>query len=284
MSRAGPYASYRGAVNSNETSRTAPSAATSTGASPLSSTERTRLRRGSKRALTERSALYEVLDAGRICHLGVIVDGAPRVIPTAYGRVGDVLYLHGSTGARSLRTGTGTGTETAGGEAAESDQDTGDSVSSGSGGSGGSGADAREAGGEVCVTVTHLDGLVLGRSVFHHSVNYRSAMVYGRPRTVTDTEEKLAGLRAITERLAPGQWAAARLPNRRELAATAVLALPLAEASVKVRQGPPVDEDEDYALGVWAGVIPVEQVLGTPVPDPRLHAGIPAPSHITTMR
>lgn len=205
----------------------------------LSGTPRTVLRRGRARARTERTDLYDVLDAGRICHLGVIVDGAPRVVPTAYGRAGDVLYLHGSTGARSL-----------------------------------------QAGGEICVTVTHLDGLVLARSVFHHSVNYRCAMIYGTPRTVTDPVEKLAGLRAVTEQIAAGQWAAARPPSRKELAATTVLALSLAEASVKVRQGPPNDDDEDHALDVWAGVLPVEQVFGEPVSDPLLRPGIEVPGHI----
>ncbi|MCO5998967.1 pyridoxamine 5'-phosphate oxidase family protein [Actinoallomurus rhizosphaericola] len=199
----------------------------------ISGTERTRVRRLSERAATDRQALYDVLDAGRICHLGVIVDGSPRVLPTGYGRAGDTLYLHGSTGAASLRTE-----------------------------------------GEICVTVTHLDGLVLARSLFHHSLNYRSAVIYGRPRPVTDPDEKLAGLRAVVENLTPGRWDVARLPTRKELAATAVLALPLDEASVKLRQGPPGDEEEDYALDVWAGVLPVREVLGEPVPDPRLRPGI----------
>jgi nitroimidazol reductase NimA-like FMN-containing flavoprotein (pyridoxamine 5'-phosphate oxidase superfamily) len=208
---------------------------------PLSSTTRTRLGRLRERGREDRSELYEVLDAGLICHLGVVVDGAPTVIPTGYGRVGDTLYLHGSTGNRALRGGEGT---------------------------------------EVCVTVTHLDGIVCARSIFHHSMNYRSAVVYGTPRTVDDPAEKLSALRAISERLAPGQWDAVRLPNRKELAATKVMALPLTEASVKVRQGPPGDEDEDYALDVWAGVVPVHQVFGEPVPDPVLRPGIPAPDHI----
>ncbi|MEW2353072.1 pyridoxamine 5'-phosphate oxidase family protein [Spirillospora sp. NPDC029432] len=206
----------------------------------LSPTARTRLNRGKNRAVTDRSALYEILDDGRICHLGVIVDGSPMVVPTGYGRSGDTLYLHGSTGARSLQA----------------------------------------ASQEVCVTVTHLDGIVLARSVFHHSVNYRSAVIYGTPRTVTGDEEKLAGLEAITERLAPGQWSVARQPTRKELAATAVLALSLEEASVKVRQGPPADDEEDYAMSVWAGVLPVRQTFGDPVPDPRLHPGTPVPAHV----
>ncbi|MBA9003983.1 pyridoxamine 5'-phosphate oxidase family protein [Thermomonospora cellulosilytica] len=210
----------------------------------LSSTPRTELRRGRARGVSDRNALYEVLDAGMICHLGVVVDGTPRVIPTAYGRIGDVLYVHGSTGARSLRD-----------------------------------APAQD----VCVTVTHLDGIVLGRSVFHHSVNYRCAMIYGTPRLVTDPDEVLAGLRAIIERLAPGQWDAARRPTRKELAATAVVAIPLDEASVKIRQGPPVDEEDDYSLDVWAGVVPVRQVLGEPVPDPLLPPGIPVPRHVAAL-
>jgi nitroimidazol reductase NimA-like FMN-containing flavoprotein (pyridoxamine 5'-phosphate oxidase superfamily) len=207
----------------------------------LSPTERTRLRRQRQRGQSDRSALYDLLDAGMICHLGVVVDGSPRVIPTGYGRDGDTLYLHGSTGARSLR-----------------------------------------AEGEVCVTVTHLDGVVLARSAFHHSMNYRSAVIYGLLRPVTDPAEKLTGVRAITERLAPGQWDVVRPPDAKELAATAVLALPLTEASVKVRQGPPGDDEEDYALDVWAGVLPVRQVFGAPVPDPLLRAGIPVPGHVAS--
>ncbi|MGI5486450.1 pyridoxamine 5'-phosphate oxidase family protein [Microtetraspora malaysiensis] len=207
----------------------------------LSTTPRTVLKRGKDRARTDRADLYAVLDAGLICHLGVLVDGAPRVIPTGYGRIGETLYLHGSTGAASLRA-------------------------------------AWEA--PVCVTVTHLDGVVLARSTFHHSVNYRSAMVYGLAREVVDDDERLDGLRAITERLAPGQWDAVRPPSRKELAATVVLALSLEEASVKVRQGPPVDDEEDYALPIWAGVLPLRSVWGEPEPDPRLTSGIPVPEHI----
>ncbi|MEV5711416.1 pyridoxamine 5'-phosphate oxidase family protein [Actinoallomurus sp. NPDC052274] len=199
----------------------------------LSATERTRVRRHADRAATDRQALYDVLDAGRICHLGVIIDGSPRVLPTGYGRDGDTLYLHGSTGAVSLR-----------------------------------------ADDEICVTVTHVDGLVLARSLFNHSVNYRSAVIYGCPRHVTDPEEKLTGLRAVVENMTPGRWDVARHPTRKELAATAVLALPLDEASVKIRQAPPIDEEEDYALDVWAGVLPVRETLGEPVPDLRLRPGI----------
>lgn len=207
----------------------------------LSTTPRTALARSKERGRTDRADLYAVLDAGLVCHLGVVVDGSPMVVPTGYGRIGDTLYLHGSTGSLSLR---GTG--------------------------------------EVCVTVTHLDGVVLARSVFHHSMNYRSAMIYGRPRPVRDEEERLAALRAITEQLAPGQWDAARPPNRKELAATAVLALSLAEASVKVRQGPPGDEEEDYALPIWAGVLPLRLSWGAPEPDPAMTADLDVPEHIAS--
>ncbi|GAA4594369.1 pyridoxamine 5'-phosphate oxidase family protein [Planotetraspora phitsanulokensis] len=207
----------------------------------LSTTARTTLNRAKDRARTDRADLYAVLDAGLICHLGVIVDGAPMVVPTGYGRIGDTLYLHGSTGASSLRTAT---TE------------------------------------PVCVTVTHLDGIVLARSAFHHSVNYRSAMIYGRARLVDDADEHLEGLRAVTEQLAPGQWDVVRLPTRKELAATAVLALSLKEASVKMRQGQPVDDEEDYDLPVWAGVLPLNVSWGEPLPDPRLTPGVTVPRHI----
>ncbi|QKG21689.1 pyridoxamine 5'-phosphate oxidase family protein [Actinomadura verrucosospora] len=207
---------------------------------PLSATPRTSLGRYPERSTADRAALYEILDAGLICHLGIVVDGTPRVVPTCYGRLGDTLYVHGSTGASSMMT-----------------------------------APSQE----ICVTVTHLDGIVLARSLFHHSINYRSAMIYGVPSLVPD-EGKSDALRVITEQLAPGQWDAARQPTRKELAGVAVLALPLDEASVKVRQGPPGDEDEDYALPVWAGVLPVRQAFGAPVPDPALRPGISVPPHL----
>jgi nitroimidazol reductase NimA-like FMN-containing flavoprotein (pyridoxamine 5'-phosphate oxidase superfamily) len=208
----------------------------------LSPTDRTRLTRLPERAGTDRSALYEILDAGLVCHLGIIVNGSPRVLPTGYGRLDETLYIHGSTGAGSLMAGPSQ---------------------------------------DVCVTVTHLDGIVLARSVFHHSINYRSAVIYGRPQAVTETDAKLTALRAITEQLAPGQWDATRAPDRKELAATAVLAIPLSEASVKIRQGPPGDDEPDHALDVWAGVLPVHQAFGPPRPDPLLRPGIPVPGHIT---
>ncbi len=209
----------------------------------LSPTERTRVRRHSERAQTDRGELYAVLDAGMICHIGVVMNGSPVVLPTAYGRIGDTLYLHGSSANRSLWA-----------------------------------ADGHE----VCVTVTHLDGLVCARVAFAHSVNYRSAMVFGTARIVTDDAERLAGLRAVTEQLIPGRWDTLRAPTRKELAATSVLSLPLAEASVKVRTGPPHDEDADLGAGIWAGVLPATVTFGDPVPDPGLPPGIGAPEHIRT--
>ena len=210
----------------------------------LSPTPRSTVRRGAHRARTARADLHAVLDAGLVCHLGIVLDGAPVVLPTGYGRLGDVLYLHGSTGAASLR------------------------------------AAARDA--PVCVTVTLLDGVVHARSVFHFSMNYRSAVVHGVPRLVTDPDERLAGLRAITENIAPGAWDHARPPNRKELAATAVLALDLTEASVKARSGPPLDDDPDVALpdGPWAGVVPLRTQAGTPEPCPLLPAGAAVPPHV----
>ncbi|QIZ34321.1 pyridoxamine 5'-phosphate oxidase family protein [Saccharopolyspora sp. ASAGF58] len=209
----------------------------------LSTTDRTTIRRGSARARTERSDLHATLDAGLICHLGLLIDGSPRVLPTGYGRSGDTLYVHGSTGARSLR------------EAAE--------------------------GVEVCVTVTHLDGIVYARSLFHHSVNFRSAMIHGRARDVTDVDEKLQALRVITEQLAPGSWEHARQPNKRELAATAVIAVDLAEAAVKIRNGGPNDDAEDVEEATaWAGVLPLRTHWGPPEPSADLPSGFEVPSHV----
>jgi nitroimidazol reductase NimA-like FMN-containing flavoprotein (pyridoxamine 5'-phosphate oxidase superfamily) len=211
----------------------------------LSPTARSTVRRGATRARTDRAELYAALDAGLVCHLGIVLDGAPVVLPTIYGREGDTLYLHGSTGAGTVR--------------------------------------AAATGAPVCVTVTHVDGVVYARSVFHHSMNYRSAVVHGRARLVTDDAERLVGLRAVTEHVAPGSWGHARLPTRKELAATAVLALDLTEASLKVRTGPPVDDDADVeAGGRWAGVVPVRPVFDTPQPCPQLQPDAPIPLHVTS--
>ncbi|MCZ2827953.1 pyridoxamine 5'-phosphate oxidase family protein [Modestobacter sp. VKM Ac-2986] len=209
---------------------------------PLSPTARSTVRRGARRARTDRAELYAVLDAGLVGHLGVMLDGAPVVLPTGYGRVEDTLYLHGSTGAATLR--------------------------------------AAAAGAPVCLTVTHVDGVVYARSSFHHSMNYRCAVVHGVPRPVHDPDERERGLAALTEQLAPGSWDATRRPDRRELAATAVLALDLAEASLKVRTGPPGDDDRDLSAPVWGGVLPVRTVFGEPVDDPLLPPGVGVPARV----
>ena len=207
----------------------------------LSATPRTQLRRKRERQADDRAVLHAVLDEALVCHLGLVDgDGAPLVLPTMHARVGETVYVHGSTGAASL--------------AAER---------------------------EVCLTVTLLDGLVLARSVFSHSANYRSAVVRGRARRVTDPEEQLRALEAVVEHLTPGQWDHARRPDRREAAATAVLALDLVEASVKLRRGPPGDPEE-VAAGDrrWAGVVPVSTVLGAPETCPALPDDLPVPEHV----
>ncbi|WP_371544572.1 pyridoxamine 5'-phosphate oxidase family protein [Streptomyces sp. NBC_00554] len=189
----------------------------------------------------DRADLDAILDAGFVCHLGVIVDGRPLVVPTVYGRDERQLYVHGSVASRSL--------------AADS---------------------------PVCVTVTHVDGLVLARSVFEHGVNYRSAMIHGVPRKVTDPAEKFEGLRRLTEHATPGQWDYARRPSRKELAATTLLALSLEEASVKIRTGAPDDGDgPDAELGLWAGTLPLTSAWGAPEPDPLLAPDLAAPAHIS---
>jgi hypothetical protein len=213
-----------------------------TAAPPLSPTPRSTVRRNAKRARSDRAELYDVLAAGLVGHLGIVLDGAPVVLPTGYGRHGDTLYLHGSTGAATLR--------------------------------------AAAAGRPVCFTVTHVDGVVYARSAFHHSMNYRCAVVHGTARLVDDPAERLLGLEALTEHLAPGSWTATRQPDRRELAATALLALDLTEASVKVRTGPPGDDEADLSAPVWAGVLPLRTVVGTPEPCPLLPAGTPVPDRV----
>ncbi len=201
-----------------------------------------RLRRLPDQGSYRKEDLHAVLDAGFICHLGVVVDGWPMVIPTTYGRSGDHLFVHGSAASQSLRT--------------------------------------AKAPAPTCVTVTLVDGLVLARSVFNHSVNYRCAMVYGLPELVSDPADKLAALEVISEHAVPGQWSYARSPSAKELAATTVLRLSLDEASVKVSEGPPDDDDADLSLDVWAGEVPLRTVRLDPVPSPDLSDGIVLPDHI----
>lgn len=204
-------------------------------------TDRTRLKRLPKRGHFDRETVYSILDEGFICHVGFAVNGQPFVIPTGYARAGDTLYIHGSQASRMLRSLAG-------------------------------GIDA-------CVTVTIVDGLVLARSAFHHSMNYRSVVVFGRATLVDDGAEKLAALTALSEHIVPGRWADVREPNEQEMKLTTVLQLPLEEASAKVRTGPPLDDEEDYALPIWAGVIPLRLVTGEPINDPRLSDGIPLPDY-----
>lgn len=205
-------------------------------------TARTTLKRLPKRGSFERETVYGILDEGFICHVGFVVDGQPFVIPTAYGRAGDVLYIHGARASRMQK--------------------------------------ALAGGADVCVTVTLVDGLVLARSAFHHSINYRSVVVFGRARAVASGEEKNAALEAFTEHVMPGRWAEVRWPTAQELAATTVLAIQLSEASAKVRTGPPIDDEEDYALPVWAGVLPLGVEPGAPEADPRLPAETPVPAYV----
>lgn len=204
----------------------------------------TRLR---ERVGYDRATVHAVLDEAVVCHVGFVVDGRPVVLPQLHARVGDRLYLHGSTGARALRG-------------------------------------AASAGLEVCVTVTLVDGLVLARSAFHHSVNYRSVVAHGTAAVVTDPAEKTAALEALVDAVVPGRSAGSRGPDKRELAATTVLVLPLEEVSFKVRTGPPSDDDEDLDLPHWAGVLPLRTVPGTPEPAPDLTAGIDLPAHVRDWR
>jgi uncharacterized protein len=208
----------------------------------LSSTERTRHRRLREQGRSDPAELQAILAAGFIAHLGLIIDDAPMVIPTSYGFDAEHLYLHGSVASRSLQ---------------------------------------ENPGALVCVTITLVDGLVLARSVFEHAVNYRSAMIYGLPRLVTDAAAKLSGLRCLSEHLAPGQWDYVRQPSRKDLAATTLLAISLDEASVKIRTGPPEDADSpDAELGLWAGELPLHTRWGQLIANPALPAGIEPPPHL----
>ncbi|HEX8493167.1 MAG TPA: pyridoxamine 5'-phosphate oxidase family protein [Pyrinomonadaceae bacterium] len=207
-------------------------------------TEKTTLKRLPKRAEYDRTAVNEILDEGFVCHVGFVVEGQPFVIPTGYARVGDRLYIHGSQASRMLR--------------------------------------ALRGGVEVCVTVTLVDGLVMARSAFHHSMNYRSVVVFGRAEVVDEPAEKWEALRALTEHIAPGRWEQSRQPNESEMKATMVLRLPLVEASAKVRTGPPLDDEEDYQLPFWAGVVPLKLTAETPINDPRLPSETKAPANVTS--
>jgi len=200
-------------------------------------TVRTRVVRLGERGNYEREAVYRILDEGLICHVGFVVDGQPYVIPTIYGRDGDALYVHGSVASRMLRK--------------------------------------LESGTPVCVTVTLVDGLVLARSIFHHSMNYRSVVILGTATLVEDAAEKIAGLRAVSEHVVPGRWDDVRQPNEKELKVTSVLRIPIEEFSAKMRVGPPKDEEEDYSFPTWAGVIPLEIWTGAAIRDERCERELP---------
>ena len=204
-------------------------------------TTRTRVVRESDRAVYDREPVYRILDEGFLCHVGFAVDGQPFVIPTSYGRKEASLYIHGSAASRMLRQ--------------------------------------MKEGVAVCITVTLLDGLVLARSVFNHSMNYRSVVILGTATLVDDPEEKLAALRILSEHILPGRWDDSRQPNERELKATSVLRVPIEEFSAKVRKGPVVDDEEDYSFPTWAGVVPLKVVSEPPIDDSRLLPGQTAPDY-----
>ena len=210
----------------------------STSLTPSNPTPRTRVVREPQRAVYDRDAVNQIIDEAFVCHVGFVVDGQPYVIPTSYGRDGNVLYIHGSPASRMLRN--------------------------------------LDQGIPVCITVTLVDGLVLARSVFNHSMNYRSVVILGTATLVDDPAEKLAALRALSEHILPHRWDDSRQPNEKELKTTSVLRLPISEFSAKVRVGPPVDDDKDYSFPTWAGVIPLDMNSGTPIPDDRCKQELPA--------
>lgn len=210
----------------------------------ISQTKRTRLGRLPKRGVFDRTVVNAILDEALICHVGFVSDGHPFVIPTGMARIGDDLYIHGSSASRMLR--------------------------------------AIAGGIDVCVTITLIDGLVLARSAFHHSMNYRSVVILGKAEMVTDPGEKSKALEAFTNHIIPGRWKEVRWPTDLELKGTTVLRLPIDEASAKIRTGDPVDDDEDYAMDVWAGVLPLTLAPGEPKADATLRSGIETPVYVTT--
>jgi uncharacterized protein len=210
---------------------------------PQMPTARTRVVREPKRGAYDRDTVYRILDEGFLCHVGFVVDGQPFVIPTSYGRKDASLYIHGSAASRMLRQ-------------------------------------MQNNGAPVCVTITLLDGLVLARSVFNHSMNFRSVVILGNATLVDDPEEKLAALRILAEHILPGRWGDARQPNDRELKATSVLRVPIEEFSAKVRTGPPIDDEEDYAFPTWAGVLPLEMKANKPIDDAGMLSGIETPEYV----
>jgi nitroimidazol reductase NimA-like FMN-containing flavoprotein (pyridoxamine 5'-phosphate oxidase superfamily) len=214
--------------------------------SPLPPSDRARVRRIADRGAYDRETIYSILDEALVCHVGIVQDGQPFVMPMLHARSGDRLYLHGSVGSRLMR-------QLAAGEPA-------------------------------CLTATLLDGLVVARSVFHHSLNYRSVVVLGQAREIAEREEKLAALEDLVERVIPGRSRDARGPSDRELAATSVVAFPLQECSAKIRNGPPKDEEEDYTLSIWGGVVPIRTVFDSPVSDSRVLPDVLPPEYLLKYR
>jgi nitroimidazol reductase NimA-like FMN-containing flavoprotein (pyridoxamine 5'-phosphate oxidase superfamily) len=205
-------------------------------------TDRTRVKRLPDRGAYDKDTVYSILDEGLVCHVGIAVEGQPFVIPMAYARAGDRLIMHGSAGSRLMR--------------------------------------ALKSGADVCVSVTHLDALVLARSAFHHSMNYRSVVVFGRARAIEGNDAKMAAFREFFEHVLPGRWDDTREPNQGELAQTALIELPLDETSAKIRTGPPADEEEDYDMSVWAGLLPLELTPQPPLDDPKLRDGVERPDYL----
>lgn len=205
--------------------------------------DRTRIRRLSERGTDDRETIHRILDAALVCHIGIVRADGPFVVPTIFGRIDDTLYFHGSVASGNLRH--------------------------------------MRDGADICVTATIVDGIVAARSLFNHSMNYRSVVAFGRTRKVTDPTERNAALRAISDHVMPGRWEDARAANHTEDLQTAVLAMAIAEASAKVRTGGADDEGEDLGLDVWAGVLPLQIVAGEPVPEEDLRAGIPVPGYVS---
>ena len=212
----------------------------------ITQTTRTKLKRIPKRGVFERASVYKILDEAFICHVGFVANNQPFVIPTSFARIDDRLMIHGSAASRMMR------------------------------------ALSEEI--DVCVTATLVDGLVLARSAFHHSMNYRSVVVFGKAKVISDEQEKYEALKAFTEHIVPDRWSEIRPPTKNELKGTTVLALPLTEASAKIRTGNPVDDEEDYDLDVWAGVLPLNLTPGAPINDERLKDGISVPPNILNYR
>lgn len=209
-------------------------------------TDRTQVKRAPKRGQYDFETIAQILDEGLVCQVGFVVEGRPIVIPTAYGRRGDKVYIHGASASRMLKS--------------------------------------LLTGIDICFTVTLLDGLVLARSAYHHSMNYRSVVLFGKAENVTDGDEKMTALKAFTEHVMKGRWDEVRSPNPQELAATCVLALPITEASAKIRTGPPIDAEEDYELPVWAGVLPLTIKTCPVITDPKMTADVPIPNNVLEYR